>query len=149
MVTTLLMHVALGLLVQVVIGFAFYRMAVRNLPDRINDLILKGHIENDLTKVAHDTADLVRTRILELEEERIEALVGFARLKGRRLGVTESNQRRAYKKSLETLSRQIELTHAELYRIYGSDVLLVLEWFERIKLVRAVNGYLDKRNRSA
>ena len=45
------------------------------LPSQINELIFQRHLENDFTEVASDTALSFRVKLLELEEERLNAIV--------------------------------------------------------------------------
>jgi hypothetical protein len=66
---------AVFLVAQVAMMFAFYRVVLRPLPAQINDLLFKRHLENDFTNIASDTAELVRVKLLELEAERLEAVV--------------------------------------------------------------------------
>lgn len=139
--------VAIFLVAQIAMLFAFYRVVLRPLPEQINDLLFKRHLENDFSSIASDTADLVRVKLLELEEERLEAIIEYEALKGLRLNTTEKAKREAMKKAADRLSRQVDATRGRLEKIYAPPVLLHLRKFEELRFVVALNALLDDTKR--
>lgn len=131
------------LVAQVAILFAFYRVVLRPLPGQINELLFVRHLENDFTGIATDTADMVRVKLLELEAERLQAVIEYEGLKGLRLNTTESAKREGLKKASERLTRQIAATRVRLDTLYAPPVLSHLHKFEELRFVAALNRYLD------
>lgn len=130
---------------QIVLFIAFYRIIIRPLPDRINDVIFRKHLSNDFTEVASDVAALVRSKLLDLEEQRFDALVSHAALKGKRLNVSESEKRAAYLRTARKLDVQIKAVHAQLNVTYGTDVMKILRRIEENRAFSVLNAYLDER----
>lgn len=132
------------LLIQIVFLFIFYRLVLRPLSRQINVPLLERHLENELTKAAEDTANLVRTKLLELEGEGLEAVVKYEGLKGVRLNTTEKGEREALKKTIKRLSSTIEATQKRLGELYKPSVLEHIRKIEEARFVAAPNRYLDQ-----
>lgn len=132
------------LVAQLAFILIFYRVVIRRLPDRINDLIFEAHLNSRLAELADDAVAPIRTRLGDLEKERADAIVEYARVKGLKLNTTENERRRALRRSIDKLSRQIIVAHREVNRVYGSETMQMLEQFERIRLVTAFNALLDR-----
>lgn len=137
--------VVVFLLAQEVMLFAFYRVVIRPLPAQINDLLFKRHLENDFTQVSAETAASIRDAFTKLEDERLVAIVEYEALKGKRLSVTESAQRKAFKEAASRLARQIDGLRGQLNELYAPEVLTHLRRFEELRLVAALNRFLDVR----
>lgn len=141
----LVISIVVFLLAQVAILFTFYRVVLRPIPGQIHELLYERHLKNEFTQIATDTADLVRSRLLELEAERLEAVVAYGALKGRRnLTTTERAERDAKKKVIERLTRQIVETRKRLEDLYAPPVLSHLRSFENLRMVTALNNFLDR-----
>lgn len=132
------------LVAQIVVLFAFYRMVLRPLPGQINELLFKRQLKNDFTKTATDVADLLRVKLLELEAERLEAVAEYEALKGRRLNQTDTLKREALKKAEIRLTKQISGIYRRLSDLYAEPVLVHLRKFEQMRLVAAINLYIDR-----
>lgn len=133
------------LVAQIAMMFAFYHFVIRPLPEQINDLLFKQHLKNDFTHVATDTAELVRTKLLELEAERLEAVCSYEAVKGKqKLSITQRNSRDGLKKAVDQLGRQIDALRKQLDVLYASPVLSHLRQFEELRLVAALNARLDQ-----
>lgn len=133
------------LVAQVTVLFVFYRVVIRPLPAQINDLLFKQHLNNDFTRIASGTADVVRMKFRKLEDERLEAIANYEALKGKRLTATESAQRKAFKDAEKQLTRQIGGLRDRLNELYAPDVLSHLRRFEELRLVAALNRFLDSK----
>jgi hypothetical protein len=138
-------ELAIFSLLQAGLLFAFYRLVVRPLPGQVNNLLYKRHVENDFTEIAKDTADLVRTKLMLLESERLDAIARYEALKGKRLNTTDSNERRALKSAIDQLGKQIDGLRTRISAMYAPEVLSYLRRFEEIRLVAALNRFLDEK----
>lgn len=139
--------IVIFLVVQVALLFAFYRVVIRQLPGQINDLLFRQHVQNDFTGIASDTAKLVQEKLLMLEAERLDAIVAFEAVKGKRLRTTESAQRQALKQAVSRLSKQIDGLRGQLDAMYAPEVMSHLRKFEELRLVAALNRFLDKKTK--
>lgn len=88
-----LLGLVIFVVAQVVILLAFSRVVIR-LPAQINDLLFRRHLENDFTRTDSKVAQSIRDKLLELEVERLDAIVSYEAVKGKRLSVTGSAQLR-------------------------------------------------------
>lgn len=131
------------IVLQAVMMFAFYRVVLRPLPAQINDLLFKRHLNNQFTHVSLDTAELVRAQLLQLEAERLEAVVRYEAVRGKRLNTTQKAEREGLKKAVEQLNRQIEALRGQLEALYSEPVLAHLRKFEEMRFVKALNSRLD------
>jgi len=134
---------AVFVVAQAAMMFAFYRKVLRPLPAQINELLFERHLKNEFTAIDSDTAELVRVKLLELEEERLEAIARYEAVKGKRLNTTEKAERDGIKKAVSRLTSQIDGLRKQLDSIYGAPVLSHLRRFEEVKLVSAINNWLD------
>lgn len=143
LVAVFIVEIVVFLLLQIVFLFVFYRLVLRDLPSQINELLFERHLKNELTEIAKDTADVVRLKLMELEQERADVMVRYEGLKGKRLDITQTNERNGLKKSLDQLAKEINGYRTSIAKIYGSGVLDDLKRIERLKIVSAINRYLD------
>ncbi|MBV7431953.1 hypothetical protein KRX53_01235 [Dermabacteraceae bacterium TAE3-ERU5] len=135
---------------QIGILFAFYRMVLRPLPTQINELLFVRHINNELTKTATDAAELLRVKLLELEEERLEAIAKYEALKGRRkITETQKAERVAFKKATENLASQISGIQSRISELYTEPpVFSNIYRIEQTRLVTVINRYLDEKRQT-
>lgn len=144
----LFVFVFVFVLVQLTILFAVYRVILRPIPGQIHELLYERHLKNDFTRIPNDTADLVRSKLLELEEERLEAVMAYEAVKGvRNLSTTERAEREAKKKAIEQLTKQIDGTRKRLEEFYAPPVLSHLREFEELRLVTALNRFIDEMSK--
>lgn len=139
------MGLLIFILAQASVLYMFYFLVIRKLPDLVNELILERHLANDFTEIPKDIALEVRQRLIELERERLDAVVAYAALKGRRnLSVTDREEREKQKRIMSKLDRQIRGVRGELTSLYGSDVVRILRRFEETRFATALNSVLDR-----
>ena len=129
-----------------IVNYLFYRKILKPLPDKINEIIFSKKFENEITEIAKDSADEIRFHILELESERLDAIVEYEALKGKRLNTTESARRKSLKEAANTLDKKIKGLYNQINSIYAPDILVYLEKYEKRKLVNALNNLLDSKD---
>lgn len=140
-----LVYFAMFLIAQAVIAFAFYRWVIRPLPDVVNRLVIERHLANELTGVAEDRATVIRLKLLDLEQRRIDAVANYCAVKGKRLATPEERRgREALQKTAKDLTKQISNLQAEIESIYGTDTMQMFRKFEQNRFVAAANRYLDQ-----
>ena len=136
------------IIIQMAILFAVYRVILRPIPGQIHELLYERHLKNEFTQISTDTADLVRSALLKLEEERLETAMAYEAVKGgRNLNTTEKAERDAKKKAIERLTKQIDGTRNHLEKFYAPPVLSHLRKFEELRLVTALNSLIDETSK--
>lgn|GEM_PF-3937426 len=129
-----------------IVNYLFYRKILKPLPNKINEIILSKKFENEITEIAKDVADEIRFHILELESERLDAIVEYEALKRKRLNDTESARRKSLKEAANTLDKKIKGLYNQINSMYAPDILVYLEKYEKRKLVNALNNLLDSKD---
>lgn len=87
----------------------------------------------------------MRTKLLELETERLEAVCSHEAVKGKqKLSITKRNSRDGLKKAVDQLGRQIDALRKQLNVLYASPVLSHLRQFEELRLVASLNARLHQ-----
>lgn len=139
------MRLLIFILTQLLILYMTYFLVIRKLPNLVNEMIIEKHLANDFTEISADIALEVRQRLIELERERLDAVVAYAALKGRRnLSVTDREEREKQKRIMRKMDRQIRGVRGESTSMYGSDVIQILRRFEEARFVGALNNVLDR-----
>nr|WP_225750867.1 hypothetical protein [Pseudoclavibacter sp. Marseille-Q3772] len=99
---------------------------------------------NDFEKIPQQLVNQTRERMLELNQERIDAESDYIALKGRRgLTETQRQEREAKRRAVQELTKQIKGLRKSLEKLYAPPSLSRFESLEDNMVVRALNRLVD------
>lgn len=135
-----------SILMQGIFLFVFYRKVIRPLPIEINRYILGKHLEGGFTDASLQRAETVKNKLIQLEVERCDAIAECRALKYKQLSTTGTNHREALRQTIKQLGNQIDELELEYSELYAEDhsALKCIREFEEIKIISAINSWIDK-----